>query len=86
MSKKSNLVLAMGLSLAASPLVQASPFAMKDLPQGYAIQAADAAKPAEAAKPDAKPAKEVKAKKGEKAKGAEKSCGEKACGAAKKAK
>ena len=92
MSKKVSLALAMttamGLSVAASPVVQASPFSMKDLAQGYDVKATEAAK-------DAKPADVKPVKKDEKAKDAKDTkkggagkCGgskggEKGCGAKK---
>jgi uncharacterized low-complexity protein len=84
MSKKVNLALAittaMGISVAATPVVQASPFSMKDLAQGYDVKATEAAK-------EAKPAD---AKKDEKAKDAKKGeagkCGAGKCGGDKKSK
>jgi uncharacterized low-complexity protein len=88
MSKKVNLALAMttamGISVAATPVVQASPFGMKDLAQGYDVKAAEAAK-------EAKPADAKPAKKDEKAKDATKGeagkCGGAGkCGADKKPK
>lgn len=91
MSKKVNLALAIttALGIAAVPVVQASPFSMKDLAQGYNVKAAEAAKeakPATDAKPaaDAKPAQKdhKDAKKGE----AGKCGGAGKCGADKKPK
>lgn len=84
MSKKVNLALAIttAMGIAAAPVVQASPFSMKDLAQGYDVKAAEATKEAKPA--DAKPAKkdEKDAKKGE----AGKCGGAGKCGADKKPK
>lgn len=90
MSKKVNLALAIttAMGIAAVPVVQASPFSMKDLAQGYDVKAAEAAKEAKPA--EAKPAADAKsakkdhkdAKKGE----AGKCGGAGKCGADKKPK